>query len=457
MKPEPRPKTEPTPDPQPWPDPDDFPEPDEDPEAQPEDLDDVLASLVPYQLPPGVPPQLHDLINCDAELPIGPGTRFVSLCYRRPKPWWSDGVRGSNFAWPVWTALVHHVCVEIWLLHLVDSLGSDDVEPSVRLVVDFADRKLYLLGAERAAGLLRSQHPPLEDDSSPVNWDDPHVHRTIRAVFEELHERDLLRSRHRRLARAQRGLLTEEERLLLQMTRWLDYRLHELFHEGHIHPRWRPLLELPGDSNTWRTGVNAQSEAPSLPRPNFSRPIGSQPGTPGQHLPAYSPLWNRLSQGEALPCRGCAFFSGNPWFACAVRPDGPKGTDCPDYQAGAGGYRIEANTVLIGRSALIVASGTIGFFVLRIVAFFIVQVVLESFRARSSGVSEEQLQLASQVFLISCGVVGFLGGIYWGLFCFFDGVRVPFRVPVLLKNSMTLTITAFWLFVLFVEATSGHG
>lgn len=244
MSTDPRPpRPEPTPDPQPWPDPDDLPEPDEDPEERPEDLEDVLSSLARYQLPSGVPPQLIHLINFDAELPIEPGTRLASLCYRRPKPWWSDGSRGSTFAWPVWAALIHHPTVEIWLQGLAGSLGADDEEPSLRLVVDFSRHHLYILGAEEAARLLKLQHPPVHLNSSSVDWGDPLVQKSIRAVIESLYLRDRLRSRRRRLPGALGSLLSEEERLILEMTAWLDHRLHALVIEGCVHSSWLQLLQ----------------------------------------------------------------------------------------------------------------------------------------------------------------------------------------------------------------------
>lgn len=239
----------PEPPPEQWPDLDDEPEPDEDPEQFEDDTEDSSeSSLVLHQFPIGVPPQLRTLINFDADWPLDPGTRFASLCYRRPKPWWSDGRSSSTFAWPVWAALIHHPAIAIWLQDLAGSLGADDQEPTHRLVCDLADHKFYVLGADEAASLLQSQHPPVENDPVPVRWEDPAVQEAIIAVQEKLHERHLLQLRRGLLPGALRGLLPEEERLLLEMGSWLDLRLHELVRDGLVHPTWLQLLDRRMDS-----------------------------------------------------------------------------------------------------------------------------------------------------------------------------------------------------------------
>lgn len=98
------------------------------------------------------PPQLERLMNYEGS------ARYLGIYYAATDARWNDG--REDYPWSYWaySPLINHPAL---VLDLVGAdLGSDDTKPTHWLMLDRADRALYLGTPAEIGQQLRSQHPP---------------------------------------------------------------------------------------------------------------------------------------------------------------------------------------------------------------------------------------------------------------------------------------------------------
>ncbi len=107
--------------------------------------------LIPTPLPPMLP----------AMVGVPEKAQFFAIYYCFSKATWSTGLRMGTFSfYSVYEPFTSHIAVQYYLYGC--NLGSDDAEPTHKILCDRTDEKMYVGECDRVEQFLILQHPPLE-------------------------------------------------------------------------------------------------------------------------------------------------------------------------------------------------------------------------------------------------------------------------------------------------------
>jgi hypothetical protein len=161
------------------------------------------------QIPIPMPPMLPEALGYEGD------ARYFSLHYAASEAWFSDGQRGYDTSWRVYSVLVDHFAIQIYLWDY--NLGSDDDYEQHRLVCDRLEQKMYVGDSSAVVRFLQQQHLPV-----------PKLELTQEQLQQFHHEIAKMLAKQPPIPTEYiEAQMARETELLQQMQVWLDHYINE--------------------------------------------------------------------------------------------------------------------------------------------------------------------------------------------------------------------------------------